>query len=129
MAHSAGAGQEMSSNEILRLQSKKIDDLYEELGRALMISEYPSGHVVERTLAIERGRTFLTGALDRLKAKICVEWRYCSKRTDYGNFQSLVYAVAPLVSSVVGIPASTALIVAVIVVKIGLDDVCKCSNA
>ena len=119
----------MSSNEINQLQSKKIDDLYEELGRALMISEYPSGYAVARTLAVERGRSFLKGVLDRLKAKICTEWRYCNKRADYGNFQSLVYAVAPLVSSVVGVPASTALIVAVILVKIGLDDVCKCSKA
>ena len=119
----------MSSNEILRLQSKKIDDLYEELGRALMISEYPSGHVVTKTVAVEKGRSFLTSALDRLRAKICTDWGYCSKRSDYGNFQSLVFAVAPLVSSVVGVPASTALIVAVILVKIGLDDLCKCSNA
>ena len=119
----------MSSNEINRLQSKKIDDLYEELGRALMISEYPSGHTVQRTLAVEKGRSFLAGALDRLKAKICSEWGYCGKRGNYGNFQSLVYAVAPLVSSVVGVPASTALIVAIILIKIGLDDLCKCPNA
>ena len=119
----------MSSNEILRLQSKKVDDLYEELGRALVTSEYPGKLSVPRTLAVERGRSLLAGAQDGLKAKICVEWGYCSKRSDYGNFQSLVYAITPLVSSVVGVPASTALIVAVILVKIGLDDLCKCSNA
>lgn len=122
------AHQEMSSNEILRLQSKRVDDLYEELGRALVISEYPDTRSVPRTLGVERGRSFLTGALERLKAKICVEWGYCNKRSDYGNFQSLVYAIAPLISSVVGVPGSTALIVAVILVKIGLDDLCKCSN-
>ena len=118
----------MSPTEVSRLNSKNIDELYEELGRARMTPEYPSGRTIARPVAVERGRSFLTSSLNGLKAKICVEWHYCSKRNDYGNFQSLVYAVAPLVSSVVGVPVSTALIVTVILIKIGLDDLCKCPN-
>ena len=115
----------MSSNEIQRLQSRSIDDLYEELGRSLIISEYPTS-IVTRTLAVERGRSFLNGSLEGLKTRICVDWRYCSKRGSFGNFQSLVYAVSPLVASVVGLPASTTLLVTVVLVKIGLDGLCKC---
>ena len=118
----------MSSIEVQRLQSKSVDDLYEELGRTLMISEYP-GRAITRLLAVEKGKSFISGSLDKIKGKICVDWKYCSKRGAFGNFQSLVYAISPLVASVVGVPASTALIVSVLLVKMGLDDLCKCSSA
>jgi hypothetical protein len=119
----------MASPDIQRLSSRSIDDLYEELGRSLVSGEYARTPTISREVAVQRGRAFLSGNSDKLNAKICVEWRYCSKRADYGTFQSLVYAVAPLVSSVVGVPAATALIVAIILVKVGLDDLCKCPNA
>ncbi len=119
----------MSSPEFQRLSSRSLDDLYEELGRSLVAGEYAKTVSVSKQVAVQRGRTFLSGNSDKFRAKICVEWKYCSKRADYGTFQSLVYAVAPLVSSVVGVPAATVLIIAIILVKVGLDDLCKCPNA
>lgn len=118
----------MSASEISRLQSMSLNDLYGELGRALIVAEFPRKAPIEKSVAIDRGRAFLDTSLEKLRAKICVDWRYCNKRSDYGNFQTLVYAIAPLVSTVVGVPASTALIVAVILTRIGLDDLCKCPN-
>jgi hypothetical protein len=118
----------MSSPDIERLSSKSVDDLYEELGRSLVAGEYAKTATVSKQVTVQRGRTFLSSNSDKFRAKICVEWKYCSRRADYGTFQSLVYAVAPLVSSVVGVPAATALIVAVILVKVGLDDLCKCPS-
>jgi hypothetical protein len=119
----------MSSPDIERLSSRSIDDLYEELGRSLVAGEYAKTTTLSKQVAVERGRTFLSGNSDKLKTKICVDWKYCSKRSDYGTFQSLVYAIAPLISSVVGVPAATALIVAIILAKVGLDDLCKCPNS
>jgi hypothetical protein len=118
----------MSSSDIQRLSSRSIDNLYEELGRSLVSGEYAKTPTISREVAVQRGRTLLSDNSDKLKAKICVDWKYCSKRSEYGTFQSLVYAVAPLVSSVVGVPVSTALIVAIILIRVGLDDLCKCPN-
>src|SRR5207244_4715770 len=71
---------------------------------------------------VQRGRFFVSGSLEKLRDKICVDWRFCSKRGEYGDFQSLAYAIAPLVSGVVGVPATTAMIVAIILIKSGLED-------
>ncbi len=118
----------MSSSDATRLYSKNIDDLYEELGRALVTPEFPKRGPVSKQVAVQRGRSFLSGSMDKLKVKICVDWHYCSRRGDYSNFQSLAYAVAPLVSSVAGVPATTAMIVAILLIRIGLDDLCRCQN-
>jgi hypothetical protein len=118
----------MSLPNVERSYSRNVEDLYEELGRSLIAPEYPKGATITKQVATQRGRAFVSGSLDKLKAKICVDWHYCNKRSDYGNFQSLAYALAPLVSSVVGVPAATGLIVAIILIKIGLDDLCKCPS-
>jgi hypothetical protein len=115
------------SSDVARLLSKSVDELYEELGRSLITPDYPSAESVTTQNAVQRGRSFISGSLEKLRAKICVDWRYCSRRSEYGDFQSLAYAVAPLVSSVVGIPASTAMIVAIILIKSGLEKLCNCS--
>ena len=115
----------MSSN-VEHMLSKSLDDLYEDLGRSLISPEFPTTASITKQNAVQRGRSFVSGSLEKLRSKICVDWRYCSKRSDYGDFQSLAYAVAPLVSSVVGIPATTAMIVAIILVKSGLDKLCNC---
>ncbi len=114
------------SADAARLLSKSIDDLYEELGRSIITPDYPSAASVTKQNAVQRGKSFLSGSSEKLRAKICVDWRYCSKRGEYGDFQSLAYAVAPLVSSVVGVPATTAMIVAIILIKSGLDKFCNC---
>jgi hypothetical protein len=115
----------MPSN-IEQLLSKSLEDLYEELGRSLISPEFPSTASVTKQNAVQRGRSFVTGSLEKLRGKICGDWRYCSKRGEYGDFQSLAYAIAPLVSSVVGVPATTGMIVAIILIKSGLDKLCKC---
>jgi hypothetical protein len=113
-------------SDIEQLLSKSLEDLYEELGRSLISPEFPTTTSVSKQNAVQRGRSFVTGSLEKLRSKICVDWRYCGKRGEYGDFQSLAYAVAPLVSSVVGVPATTAMIVAIILIKSGLDKLCKC---
>jgi hypothetical protein len=115
----------MSSN-VERLLTKSVDDLYEELGRSLITPDYPSAASVTRQNAVQRGKSFISESLEKLRAKICVDWRYCSKRNDYSNFQSLANAIAPLVSSVVGVPAAAAMIVAIILIKSGLEKLCNC---
>ena len=114
------------SSDVERLLSKSLDDLYEELGRSLISPDFPATASITKQNAVQRGRSFVSGSLEKLRSKICVDWRYCSKRGDYGDFQSLAYAVAPLVSSVVGVPATTAIIVAIILIKSGLEKLCNC---
>ena len=119
----------MSSPNFEQLHSKNIDDLYEVLGRSLVSPEYPGAAVVPKQVATQRGRAFVSGSLDKLRRKICVDWHYCDKRNQYVNFQALANAVAPLVSSAVGVPIATAMIVAIILIKLGLNDLCKCPGA
>ena len=114
------------SSSLEHLLSKNLDDLYEELGRSLISPEFPATASVTKQNAIQRGRSFVSGSLEKLRGKICIDWRYCHKRGDYGDLQSLAYAVAPLVSSAAGVPATTAMIVAIILIKSGLDKLCKC---
>jgi hypothetical protein len=114
------------SSSTEQLLSKSLEDLYEELGRSLIAPEFPKTATVTRQNAVQRGKSFVSGSLEKLREKICVDWRYCSKRGEYGDFQSLAYAVAPLVSSVVGVPATTAMIVAIILIKSGLEKLCNC---
>ena len=114
------------SSDLERLLSKSVDDLYEELGRSLISPEFPATASITKQNAVQRGRSFVSGSLEKLRSKICGDWNYCSKRGDYGDFQSLAYAVAPLVSSVVGVPATTAMIVAIILIKSGLEKLCNC---
>ena len=115
----------MSSN-IEQLFSKTLEDLYEELGRSLIAPEFPKTATITRQNAVQRGKSFVSGSLEKLRAKICIDWRFCGKRSEYGDFQSLAYAIAPLVSSVVGVPATTAIIVAIILIKSGLEKLCNC---
>jgi len=109
------------SSDVERLLSKSVDDLYEELGRSLI-----TARSVTKQNAVQRGKSFVSGSLEKLRAKICVDWHFCGKRNQYGDFQSLAYAIAPLVSSVVGVPATTAMIVAIILIKSGLEKLCNC---
>jgi hypothetical protein len=119
-------GEIRMSSSVENLLSKNLDDLYEELGRSLITPELPRTGSVTRQNAVQRGKSFVSGSLEKLRAKICVDWRYCGKRGEYGDFQSLAYAVAPLVSSVVGVPATTSMIVAIILVKSGMEKLCNC---
>jgi hypothetical protein len=114
------------SSDVEHLLSKSLDNLYEELGRSLISPEFPSTASVTKQNAVQRGKSFVSDSLEKLRGRICGDWRYCGKRSQYGDFQSLAYAVAPLVSGVVGVPATTAMIVAIILIKSGLDKLCNC---
>jgi hypothetical protein len=116
----------MSSTEVERLYSKNLEELYEELGRALIAPGHPETTSITIQNAVQRGKSFISGSLEKLRARICVDWGYCSRRNDYGDFQSLAYAIAPLVSSAVGVPVATAMIVVIILIKSGLDKLCNC---
>jgi hypothetical protein len=113
-------------SSIEHLLAKSLDELYEELGRTVIAPEFPKTARVTKENAIQRGKSFVSGSLAKFRAKICVDWHYCNKRGEYGDFQSLAYAIAPLVSSVVGVPATTAMIVAIILIKSGLEKLCSC---
>ncbi len=63
---------------------------------------------------------------EKVIEKICRDWNYCGKRSEYDDFRALAYAIAPLVSSVVGVPATTAMVVTIILIKMGLDKLCNC---
>src|SRR5919108_884679 len=115
----------MKTAEFQRLSSKSLEDLYEELGRVTLTPGYRE-HPPTKLLAVQQGKSFVSGHLEKLKAKICGEWHYCSKRSTYVNVQSLAYAITPLVSSVAGVPASTAIIVAILLLRVGLDGLCRC---
>src|SRR5207245_11130492 len=97
------------SSSIEQLLSKSLEDLYEELGRSLIAPEFPKTAIVTRQNAAQRGRSFVSGSLEKLRAKICVDWRYCNKRGEHGAFQSLAYSAAAMGRSRVGVPAVTAI--------------------
>jgi hypothetical protein len=119
-------GEILLSSSVENLLSKNIDDLYEELGRSLIAPELARTGSITKQNAVQRGKSFISGSIEKLRAKICVDWHYCNKRGEYGDFQSLAYAIAPLVSSVVGVPVTTAMIVAIILIKSGLERLCNC---
>src|SRR5437879_13640381 len=96
------------SSSVQNLLSKNLDDLYEELGRSIIAPELPRTGSVTRQNAVQRGGFFASGSLEKLRAKMCVDWRFCSKRGEYGDFQSLAYARAPVVAGVAGVQATPA---------------------
>src|SRR5207245_10955284 len=114
-------GEIRMSSSVENLLSKNLDDLYEELGRSLITPELPRTGSVTRQNAVQRGKSFVSGSLEKLRAKICVDWHSCNKTSEYGDFQSLAYAVAPLVSRGAAVPSSRATSVTTIFVKCGLE--------
>lgn len=57
------------SSSIEQLLSKSLEDLYEELGRSLIAPEFPKTATITRQNAAQRGRSFVSGSLERLRAK------------------------------------------------------------
>ncbi len=101
-------------------------DLYEELGRSIIVTELGRPQIVSRLAAVEKGQITFSRLREKLLEKVCGDWNYCGKRAQYGDFQTLAYAIAPLVSSVVGVPAASAMVVTIILIKMGLDKLCNC---
>ncbi len=116
----------IAPGEVERLWSMTTQGLYEELGRSIIVTELGRPETVSRLAAIEKGQTMFSRLREKLLEKVCGEWNYCGKRAQYGDFQALAYAVAPLVSSVVGVPAASGMVVTIILIKMGLDKLCNC---
>jgi hypothetical protein len=118
-----------AAGEIQRLNAMTTQGLYEELGRSIIVTELGRPEAVSRLAAIERGQITFSRLREKLLEKVCGEWNYCGKRAQYGDFQALAYAIAPLVSSVVGVPAASAMVVTIILIKMGLDKLCNCPKS
>ncbi len=118
-----------SAGEVERLYSMTIHGLYEELGRSHTVPEYGKPEALTRQAAVERGQSLFSRFREKLIEKICRDWNYCGKRGKYDDFRTLAYAISPLVSSVLGVPATTAMVVTIILIKIGLDKLCNCPSA
>ncbi len=115
-----------AAGEVERLYSMTIHGLYEELGKSITVTEPGRPEAVSRVAAIEKGQITFSRLREKLLEKLCGEWNYCAKRAQYGDFQALSYAIAPLVSSVVGVPAPSAMTMTIILIKMGLDKLCNC---
>ena len=112
--------------EIQRLYAMTTQGLYEELGRSMIVTEFGRPEAVSRLAAIERGQITFSHLREKLLEKVCREWNYCGKKTQYNDFQALASAIAPVVSSVVGVPATSAIVITIILIKMGLDKLCNC---
>src|SRR5207302_10516538 len=108
------------SSSVQNLLSKNLDDLYEELGRSIIAPELPRTGSVTRQNAVQRGRFFVSGSLEKLRAKICVDWRFCCQSGEYGDFKSLAYAFATIVTVVVGCLLTAAMLDALLLIMVRL---------
>lgn len=62
-----------------------------------------------------------------LSHQICVKWDYCSKRTQYKNKVMLANAIVGAINFVLkDVPLTVLYAIAFILIKMGLDDFCKC---
>ena len=118
-----------AAGEVERLWSMTTQGLYEELGRSIIVTELGRPEAVSRLAAIEKGQAMFSRLREKLLEKVCGEWNYCGKRAQYSEFQALAYAIVPLVSLVVGVPAANAMVVTIILIKMGLDKLCNCPKS
>ncbi|MGV8041425.1 MAG: hypothetical protein AB2L07_15665 [Thermoanaerobaculaceae bacterium] len=75
----------------------------------------------------EEGQAIFENLLEDLRHKVCVEWDYPRKRKDAAlqNTVDLVAAIADIVAGLtIGLPP---FVVSVLLVRRGLDALCKCS--
>ena len=111
--------------ELAELSSKDVDELY-----VLLAQSDPANSEVlfSAEEARENGRRTFERLCGPLRARVCVDWRYCEKRATgaFGDRLTLTAAVADLIVTVVGgIPAGT---VATLAVKLGLAELCGCAD-
>ncbi len=117
------------SGDVERLWSMTTPGLYEELGRSVIVTELGRPEAVSKVAAIEKGQAMFSRQREKLLEKVCGEWNYCGKRDEYSDFQALAAGIAPLVSSVGGVPAASAMVVTIILIKLGLDKLCDCPKS
>jgi len=105
--------------DLLRLSE---DHLLAQLGEAVQ----PRGVGEKLSDLVGRGRATLDRIRGDLQRIVCVEWDFCSKRSDpsLNDDISLATAICDLISAACGIlPVTT---VAVLLVKRGLTEFCDC---
>ena len=118
-----------TAGEIQRLSAMTTQELYEELGKSIIITQSGRPEAVSRLAGIENGQITFSHLREKLLEKVCREWNYCEKKAQYEDFQALASAIAPVVSSVVGVPAASAMVITVILIKLGLDKLCNCTRS
>jgi tetratricopeptide (TPR) repeat protein len=73
---------------------------------------------------------WLSGAISSVKSKICDDFEYCAKKKQYpiDRLVELATVIAALVADIVG-SAPSGVLLAVIVIRQGLDKLCGCDTA
>ncbi|MEX0811668.1 MAG: hypothetical protein WD048_05580 [Chitinophagales bacterium] len=75
---------------------------------------------------VNRALQLLQGIEDKLKSKICKEWKYCIKRHD-PDLQDTITLIGTLsdviATTVIGLPPT---LISIILFKKGLNTFCKC---
>jgi len=130
------------SAEASKLTKLSEDKLYEMIGEALLVQEFlkkPTKFlesegirtVMNRTRKVEsrkKGKIFVNKLRKRMFKKICVEAQACKwEKHVLKDTKGLVETLVPLIGSIIGftIPA-IAIAVAIIIIKRGVREFCKC---
>ena len=85
--------------------------------------------MLDRTLAAKRGRRIFERIAPELFKAICIRWQYCEKNENspIADTILLVATVADAIAGYCG--AFPPLTIAAILVKMGLTQFCKCTEA
>lgn len=121
----------MDTADVARLLDEHEDDLFAQLGfsygrgdsRSVSFRDAGVNPEVEK----RKGQALFDQLLPTLKQRLCVEWGACSRIASgkYPSASELVLAVAEiLVQTLTGFPV---MIVSVLLVKIGLRQLCECA--
>lgn len=130
------------STEAAKLTKLSEDKLYEMIGEALLAQEFLKKpmkflesegikNVMQKTRkedSRKRGKIFVNKLRGKMFKKICVEAQACKwEKHVLDDKKGLVVALVPLIGSIMGITIpAIAIAVAVIVVKKGIREFCKC---
>jgi hypothetical protein len=121
-------------DEVYKLMELDEDELYARLGyqslgldeRATELHLFDSISITKSDLVIS-GKAYFERHKQQLKGKICDDWGYCKKRTEYsGDFKSLMGALILVVPPGMNLPAPLIAVLCVLAFKYGLDKLCGC---
>lgn len=120
--------------EVSKLMELDENELYAILGyqslgleeRATELRLSASFSITKNDLTI-RGGAFFERYKQQLEKKICDEWQYCKKRSEYsGDFKLLMGALIPAIITGITLPASLIAVLCALAFKYGLDRLCGC---
>ncbi|SRR5712692_4461261 len=83
-------------------------------------------NMLSRIQSVRLSRQVISKFTPTLRKKICADWDYCNKRNQYAGWKELTTAVSPLIATVTGLQGYALLIATVVVLKKGLNKLCKC---